>query len=449
MSFTPRVYQAKARVDAINYLKSGYKGPGLLVLPTGAGKSWIIADLIQHLGDPPTLVIQPSEELLTQNFKKYTGNELKGQASLYSASVDTKEIGNVTYATPGSIKNEASSFSHIELIIIDEAHLGTGELGMIDKFIKNLPQKVKVLGLTATPIKLKSYSNTAGYYAQLRMLIDLSPKFWKKIIHVTQVAEVYEGGYLSPLRFTTYNFGMRNADKKGSDFNLKSSSDTLMKNKAIPFAIKILKESLKRGKKKILVFTPTVDDAYKLQEAIPKIEVVSTKTKKKDRKEIIKKFVYGDLEIVANYGTLTTGFDAPDIDLILVLRATESYAVWYQMVGRGMRIAEGKELCDIIDFGGNYKTLGDPKDLVIENHPGLGWGMFVKKYLITNIPLGQRILKKNLDIRKKRITFGKNKGMMFKDIPTSYLEWVRDNFDLNTKWAKKHIYKELKILGIL
>lgn len=447
MSYIARPYQEKAVQDIIAHLNTKDPKPGLAVLPTGSGKSWIIADLIDKLGNPNTLVLQPQKELLEQNYDKYM--KVGGTASLYSASVGVKEVGGVTYATPGSLKNDADKFSHVELIIIDEAHLGTGTDSMVSRFIKGLKKDVKIIGLTATPIKLKNYSSLAGYFSQLRMLVRMRPRFWSKIIHVTQVGTLYEQDYLCPLRFTTFEFGMRQVKTKGSDFDMEAVSKVAQEQGAVDFAIKLIKTSIERGKKKILVFTPTVGDAYMIQEAIPELEVVSSKTKKSDRTRIIDGFVNGDLKVIANYGTLTTGFDAPEIDLIICLRPTQSYAIWYQLIGRGIRIFPGKEVCDVVDLSGNFKMFGDPKDLIFEDHPDHGWGMFVKNYLLSGVPIGQKIHVKNLRISEKKLTFGKYKGIAFKDVPTNYLEWVRDNFDLSTRWAKENVVKPLKQLGII
>lgn len=458
MQYVARPHQRRAVDDIVAYLKTGNTKPVLAVLPTAAGKSWVIADLIKQMNDISTIVLQPSQELLKQNYKKYTGPEIQGEASLYSASVGKKNVGNVTYATPGSIKNVASKFKNVKLVIIDEAHLGTtprktGKVtkqSMMTKFIKALPKHVQVVGLTATPLVLKNYSNNSGYFPQLNIITRISPKFWSKIIHVTQVSELYENGYLTPLRFTTFDFGMRDAKVSGSDFNLEAVADINKKKKVIPFTIKLIKESIKRGKKKILVFTPTVGEAYELKEAIPELEVVAADTKKGAREDIIERFVEGDLKIIANYGTLTTGFDAPEIDLIICLRPTQSYAIWYQLIGRGIRIADGKELCDVIDLSGNFKQFGDPKDLTFEEVEDIGgWGMFVKDHLLSGIPIGQKIHKKYLDISKKRLTFGKYKGMLFTEVPTSYLKWIAENFDLTSKWSRENIKKPLKRLGII
>lgn len=458
MQYVARPHQVKAVYDIVTHLRTGSTKPVLAVLPTAAGKSWVIADLIQKMGDPATIVFQPTQELLKQNFKKYTGPELQGKASLYSASVGKKNIGHVTYATPGSVKNIADKFQHVKLVIIDEAHLGTTprKMGkvtkqtMMAKFIKALPKGVQVIGLTATPLVLKNSSNDSGYFSQLKIITRVRPKFWSKIIHVTQVAELYKNGYLTPLRFTTYDFGMRKGKVKGSDFDLDDVAENNEKKNVIPFTIGLIKKAIKRGKKKILVFTPTVGEAYQLKKAIPHLEVVAADTKKKDRKRIIEEFVEGDLKVIANYGTLTTGFDAPEIDLIVCLRPTQSYAIWYQLIGRGIRIAEGKDLCDVVDLSGNYKVFGDPKDLIFEECGDVnGWGMFVNDYLISGIPIGQKIHKKYLDISKKRITFGKYKGMLFTEVPTSYLEWVAGNFDLSTGWARENVKKPLKRLGII
>lgn len=440
-----REYQQEAVTDIINYFKKETK-PGIAILPTAAGKSLIIAELIKQMGDPPSLVLQPSKELLEQNYEKYI--KQGGEASLYSASVGVKEIDHITYATPGSIAKIPEEFSHIRFVIIDECHLGTGEGSMIDKFVSSLDPSVKVIGLTATPIKLKNYSTFAGNFSQLNILTRMRPKFFSKFAHVTQIQTLYEENFLTPLRYTTYNFDRSALKIRGSDFDDNSASKALQEQGMIDFAINLIRESLKRGKKKILVFTPTVADSYALQKDIPGLEVVSSQTKKKERTAIVDGFKSGRIKVVSNYGTLTTGFDAPELDLIIMLRPTQSYALYYQMLGRGIRIAPGKTVCDVVDLSGNYKVFGDIKDMVIENYEGYGWGMFVKDHLITGIPIGQKINKNEIGIQNEKITFGKYKGMKYSEIPTNYWEWMAKNFDLTSDFSKKKIVPALKALGI-
>ena len=435
--FENRKYQNKA-VDDIVRCIDNYKKPSLAVLPTAAGKSLIISQAIRAANDISTLVIQPSKELLKQNYAKFV--KIGGKASIYSASAKSKEVGKITFATPGSIKDKARLFQHVKLVIIDEAHLGVGSLGMIDKFIKQL-DNVKVIGLTATPIKLKTYR---GFH-QLNILTRMRPRFWADIIHVTQVKELYDGSYITPLRYSIFNTSVRNASRSGSDFDMTAVSTIIQKEGIMGLMTNLLNKSLARGKKKILIFMPSVKEAYQLQKAVPNIAVVASDTKDKEREEIVDNFVNGDLKVIVNYGVFLTGFDCPEIDLIICLRPTMSFAIWYQLIGRGIRKATGKTVCDVIDLSGNYETFGDIKDLTFEKHQDYGWGMFTKNILMTGIPLGSEKKKEDFD----KIAFGKYDGTRFKDLPQYYLNFLINDFDLSTNYAKTNIVPHLKKLNLI
>lgn len=445
MKFTLRNYQKRAVYDIVNHYHN-YSKPGYVVIPTGGGKSLVIAEAIRQLGDLPTLVLQPSVELLKQNFAKYISQG--GKASLYSASVDSKVVDHVTYATVGSIKSIPHKFRHIKMVLIDECHLHTNPGGMMDKFIKKLPKGVVIVGFTATPIRLKAYGGYQGNYSQLNMLHRLRPKFFSKCIHVTQLSELYDAGYLSPMRFTSYGFDRTGLKIKGSDFDQDSVEKELKRQGRTDFAIKLIEESLRRGKKRILVFTPTVGTSYYLKDHIPEIEVVSSETKKKDRERIVEDFREGRTRVVSNFGTLVVGFDVPEIDLIIMMRPTQSYAVYYQMCGRGIRIAPGKELCDLVDLSGNYKDFGDFQRLTVEEDPDVGWGLFVGNRVLTGIPVGTKVSRADFSVLEEEWLIGKYKGTKVKEIPGRYFEWVADNFDLTTDFSKAKVIPILKRLGI-
>lgn len=444
-----RGYQTEAIDNIVSYLNSKNNiKPALAVLPTGAGKSIIIAAIIEKMEHIPTLILQPSKELLEQNYKKYIN--IGGNAKIFSASVNKKEVGKITYATIGSIKNKHNSFSHVKLVIIDEAHIGTSSLGMTNTFIKNLSKDVKVIGLTATPLVLKSYSNGGGFYSSLRMLNRIRPKFWNSIIHVTQYKDLLDDKYLTPLRFTTFDFGLRDESKlKGNDYNLDNMSDIVNKKDMLTFTKDLINESIKRGKGKILVFTPTVKDAYTLKDIVDKSDVISSDTKKKDRTSIFDKFVNGEITTLINFGTLTTGVDVPEIDLIICLRATKSFQLWYQLIGRGVRIAKGKDVCDIIDLSGNFKVFGDPKDMTIQDIDNHGWGVVLDNKLITGVPYGEFVALDDLSLANMVMPMGKHKGDKFKDIPKDYLVWLAAKIDKNDRWVKTHLIPPLMALNII
>ena len=457
-SYTPRYYQKEAVYDVMDHFKTKNAKPAIVVIPTGGGKSWVIADLIDKMGSPGTLVLQPSVELLKQNYEKFTGPEIGGKASLYSASANSKKVGNITYATPGSLRGKSELFEHVELVIIDECHIGTTprkvgnhtKRGQMFDFIDSLPKKVKIIGMTATPVTLQARGDRYDNYHELSMIKRIRPKFWSKIIHVTQVGELFSRDYLTPLRFTHFDFGMRESSYKGSEFDLEKVYENNKAHHVTPFVARLIEEAISRGKKKILVFSPTVQEAYDLQDLVHEVEIVSSKTKKRVREGLVKRFKSGDLRVIANYGTLTTGFDAPDIDLIICCRPTSSYSLWYQILGRGMRKADGKEVCDIVDLSGNYLEFGDPKDLVIEDSPlTKGWAMFVNKKVITGVPINQKEVPKNLPILEESITFGKHKGTKWKDVPKEYTKYLAKNGDFRSPWAKENVKPYLKALGLI
>ena len=150
--FKPREHQIEAKKDIISFLQDTnlFNKYGVVVQPCGAGKSFIIAMTVQILKSP-VLVIQPTKELLSQNYDKYIA--LGGEATIYSASFDTKELSSVTYSTPGSIKNIGEDIKRmgVKVVIIDECHYKCTKGGVVDNLMKEIkPQKV--IGLTATPV---------------------------------------------------------------------------------------------------------------------------------------------------------------------------------------------------------------------------------------------------------------------------------------------------------
>ena len=163
--------------------------PSIIVAPTAFGKSIVIASIAKEVGER-LLVIQPSKELLEQNYNKFIG--LGGEASIYSAAMGEKEIGNVTYATIGSIVKVARKFKEMGItkVIIDECDRFPREPnGMLRRFLKGAGI-THTLGLTATPLKLQANLDEFKQpFSKLVMLTSKSKKgnFFKDIIHVAQI----------------------------------------------------------------------------------------------------------------------------------------------------------------------------------------------------------------------------------------------------------------------
>src|SRR5262245_17362748 len=153
--FVLRPYQSEAVDRAVQFLRSKSDRHGIAVLPTGSGKSLVIAEIVKAL-DGPCLVFQPSREILRQNFAKLMHYGFR--PGVYSASLGKKQIsGEVTLATIGSVVRKATHFDHIKYVLIDECHLVNAGAGMYSEFFKALEgQGLRILGLTATPYRLAS-----------------------------------------------------------------------------------------------------------------------------------------------------------------------------------------------------------------------------------------------------------------------------------------------------
>ena len=192
----------------VEYFKSKKPHPSIIVAPTAFGKSIVIAKIAHELNEK-LLVIQPSKELLEQNYNKFIN--LGGKASIYSASMNEKEIGEVTYATIGSIVNIAWKFKELGItkVIIDECDRFPREPdGMLRRFL-TAAKITHVLGLTATPLKLQT--NIDEYFQPFSKLVMLTSKskkgnYFKDIIHVAQIKEMCDLGFWSPLEYESYDF---------------------------------------------------------------------------------------------------------------------------------------------------------------------------------------------------------------------------------------------------
>lgn len=428
-----RDYQNDAVKSAIEYINSKTNSPGIIVAPTGAGKSWEIAGIAKEYPGP-ILVLQPSIELLKQNFEKFT--IMGGEATIYSAGAKQKVISHVTYATLGSVKSKAKEFrdAGVDLVIIDECHHGISpESGsMFSLFIKALNPK-KVIGLTATPFRLKSTILTTT----LAMLNRVRPGFFKNFIHVTQIKEMIDRGYWCPSvdeQWLMDETGLK-LNTNGTEFTEESIRQAIEANGINNKIFLRVKELIEQNKRKsILVFVDSVESCETFCKHIPGSVYLSSNTKAKEREAIVSGFKNGDIKIVFNYGILSTGFDHPGLDCIIMGRPTNSLSSFYQIYGRGVRTKEDKKDFLFIDYCNNFNRLAHPRDITIENFEDYGWGVFANDKLVTGVPLDGPVITKN-DLSKKSYTsdmstkfpFGKYKDKKISDIYKNspwYITWL-------------------------
>lgn len=194
--------------------------------------------------------------------------------------------------------------------------------------------------------------------------------FWQRILFNMNIQGLIDQNYLCPLNYLDSSIIEQEdipLNKSRSEFNLQAYEDLLTdRQKEI---LKVI-EYAKNTSNNILVFCSSIRQAETLAEIIDNSEVITSNTKKKARDEIINRFRDGDLKMVFNVGVLTVGFDHPELDCIILLRPTRSITLYYQMVGRGVRIAKGKKSCVVIDLSSTVKNLGRVETIKLEKVEG-------------------------------------------------------------------------------
>lgn len=388
MQFKLRDYQQKASDAAVTYFNSKTTKNAIMVLPTGSGKSLIIADIANRL-DGHTLVFQPSKEILEQNFKKLCSYGVL-DCSIYSASFNSKQISRITFATIGSVKGHPELFSHFQYVIIDECHLVNPKEGMYKDFLSVL--NCKVLGLTATPYRL---SSSQDFGSMLKFITRTRPAIFKEVIYHVQVSTLLDLGYLAKLNYYPMNpLGWNELNLKvnttGADYTDKSVQREYERIDFYGYLVHIVQrlvDNQKTGikRKGILVFTRFLKEAERLTYSIPGCAIVSGDTPKGERERILEAFKSGEIPVVANVGVLVCGFDYPELDTIVLARPTMSLALYYQIVGRAIRPHPSKEAGWIVDLAGNIKRFGEVSDLRLFDSGNGKWAVYSNGRQLTNV----------------------------------------------------------------
>lgn len=476
--FKYREYQKEAEQTSLELLNNGKKERKIIVIPTAGGKSHIIAGTVKNYGSS-VVVLQPNKELLIQNYTKFVA--AGGSASICCASlkektikgvnytringqlVENEKLGKVTYATPGTIKKykDVLKRRNINALIIDECHIGVKEESSIRDFIDYIGID-NVIGFTATPVIMKN--SLSGAY--LQMLNRLKGKLFKDIAHVTQIKHLVDNKWWSPIEYdikeTSREFLKTNSN--GSDFTLFSQKKFYQENDLYRRILNYVRVCKEEGRKRILIFVPSIEEADSLHKKIPNSGVVHSKMDGIVRREVLEKFEKGKIDVVVNVSVLTVGYDNPKLDTIIMARPTSSITTYYQSIGRGVRIdPDGyKKDCKLIDLSGNYNTFGSVESLTFENFNNMGWDMFGRQgVLLTRYPIKNEVRpskktiveKKSKDeIESHMLTFGKYKGRSIAEVAKTrdgqgYLNWMLRDFTFNShkmKLMKKNIKTALE-----
>lgn len=370
VTITLRDYQERSVSETLEALDQG-ENP-CLMLPTGTGKSVVLARLCERLvieRGEKVLMLTHVQELIEQNAKRlhdYWRGQVGTYAPLgvYSAGLKQKELGRaITYAGVQSIATRAEELARIgvDTIIVDEAHLiPTKGEGRYRQLFSALPG-AKRIGLTATPWRLGHGSLTEGEGVMFSKL--LTPEG-------TSVREMVDAGHLAPLRSKHTDAQLIElvgaVAKRGGDY--VESELAAAVDKAEPNEL-IAREIVARGQERNhwLIFCVSVDHARNMARILTELGypcgVVHGGMSSLERVDTLTAFRMGELRAVANVNVLTTGYDFPSIDLMAFCRPTLSPVLYVQSAGRGMRPAPGKENCLVLDFAGLVKTHGPITDV--------------------------------------------------------------------------------------
>ena len=366
-----RPYQQAAIDDLYQWWMDhpGVEESPILVMPTGSGKSVVIAELTRLLWEywpedhPRTLIIVPSKELAEQNSDKLA-RLLPDHLHLgyYSASVGQKNPdADVIVATIGSIAKKAHVLGNIKMVIIDEFHLlNTNGMGQYRKLLNELATycKFRTIGLTATPFRGNGIWLTDG----------IDPLF-TGIAHEVKMQTLLDAGHLAPMVrpvdiLTRMDMSGIEISASTHDYNLHTLSERV--SQYLPAVVaETIRVTVDR--KKLIAFTPTVSNATDMSALFNasgiRCAVVTGETPKADREYLIEQFKAGNLRCLVTVLALATGFDVPDVDCVVWARPTVSPVLYVQGAGRGMRTSPGKTDCLWLDFSDTTERLG-PLDAI-------------------------------------------------------------------------------------
>ena len=381
-SFQLRDYQQEAVSATIKHFRKSNES-AVIVLPTGSGKSLVIAELAR-LANRKILVLTHVKELVEQNHQKYESFGLS--AGIYSAGLKQKVTQHqVTFASIQSAARNLQDFSEpYSLIIIDECHrvnlveknqrttkseekdeLPSNQYQLIIEQLKRVNPEVKLLGLTATPYRLSLGWIYQRHYRGMVRSEQARP--FRHCIYELPLRYLIKKKYLTEPKLVDatiehYDFSRLRENASG-EYASTDINALLGKNHRVTKGIIEQVIELSHKRQGIMIFAATVDHAKEIFGYLPTQHsaLITGATESRARDELIKAFKRKEIKYLVNVSVLTTGFDAPHVDMIAILRPTQSVSLYQQIIGRGLRLSENKKDCLVIDYTGNDFDLYQPE----------------------------------------------------------------------------------------
>lgn len=365
-----RPYQEKAINDLFGWLQRHPTGNPIVEATVGAGKSVIIAELCRRvIAMQPTariVMCVASRELCQQNLEKLLTVWSEAPAGICSASLGKKDLeSQIIFATIGSIAKHADKLGKVDIMLIDECHnVNSKDDGMYRTLINDIKRfgnpSLCVIGFTGTPFR--------GDGVWLWQGDD--PLFAGTAVRIT-MDELLEQGYLAPLVVDkTDKPKIDTSDLKivSGDFVIKDLAQVVSDKELIKKVIDDFFITAYHARNKFLFYCVNKEHAHKVLDELNKImgltsKLITADTPKSERSNVLDRYKLpkndpNAVNALVSIGTLTTGFDAPQTDCIVLLRPTRSPVLYVQIAGRGMRIADGKKDCLWLDYTDTTATLG-------------------------------------------------------------------------------------------
>ncbi|RPH30344.1 DEAD/DEAH box helicase [Buttiauxella warmboldiae] len=367
MSFTLRPYQQEAVDATLAYFRK-HITPAVIVLPTGAGKSLAIAELAR-VARGRVLVLAHVKELVAQNHAKYCALGL--EADIFAAGLQRKEShGKVVFGSVQSVARNLEQFrGEFSLLIVDECHrIGDADDSQYQQILSHLRAanpELRLLGLTATPYRLgKGWIYHFHYHGMVR---GNENALFRDCIYELPLRYMIKHGYLTPperldMPVVQYDFSRLQAQANGLFSEADLNRELKQQQRITPHIISQIVE-FAADRRGVMIFAATVEHAKEVTALLPANDaaLITADTPGPARDTLIAAFKKQQFRFLVNVSVLTTGFDAPHVDLIAILRPTESVSLYQQIVGRGLRLAPDKKDCLILDYAGNPHDLFTPE----------------------------------------------------------------------------------------
>ncbi len=365
MTIELRKYQTDSMVALYDHLRKHDNNP-VIVLPTGGGKGVLLAKLAQDVvaWKGRLLILAHVKELLAQSAKNIEVMAPEIPIGIYSAGLGSKETeGPVIVAGIQSAYRNPEKLGHFDIVAVDEVHCvppeGEGMYRTLLNELKLINPNVRLVGLTATP-----YRMTTGTICQ-------EDNLFNAVCHETGVWELMKQGYLCKLinKGGKEDLDVSGLHVRGGEFIATEVEDLMNEDERVGAACTEIVEKTS-DRKSVLVFCAGIAHAVKVAGKLynhGSTDTIFGETSPENRASSIAAFKSGELKYLVNVNVLTTGFDAPNIDCVVLLKPTNSPGLFYQMCGRGFRIYPGKENCQILDFGGNILRHGPIDKIEIQD----------------------------------------------------------------------------------